>query len=201
MNNRPHTDVTVAFYDLNAAAFSLDTKAVDMGNLYSEFLPRVRKSGRILDAGCGAGRDAAFFKHQGFSVVAFDASRELAAIASQVLGQPVRVMTFLDLDSIDEFDGIWVCASLLHVPTTEMDGVLRRLVHALKKGGAMYVSFKYGRTESERNGRFFNDYDECKLQAVLERHPALAAEKVWQTQDARLGRQEELWLNAILTKV
>jgi hypothetical protein len=64
----------------------------------------------------------------------------------------------------------------------------------------VYVSFKYGTGEVERNGRFFNDYDETKLTALLGRHPRLFPHKQWQTEDARPGRQHERWLNAIVTK-
>jgi hypothetical protein len=133
-------------------------------------------------------------------VTAFDASRELAIIASQALETPVRVMSFQDLESNEEFDGIWACASLLHVLAVEMDGVLIRLVKALKPDAVLYVSFKYGTAEGFRDGRFFNDYDEAKFQALIERHTGLILEKSWRTNDSRPGREEELWLNALVRK-
>lgn len=193
-------ETTVDYYDRNAASFANGTLGVDMSHLYAEFLPRVPQGGVILDAGCGSGRDAVFFKQHGFTVVAFDASRELAALASKALGQPVSVMTFQDLESVGEYDAIWACASLLHVPTAEMDDVLRRLTRALRSGGILYASFKYGGTESDRKGRFFNDYHEAKFEAQLALHPDLALTKVWQTRDARPNRQTDLWLNGIVTR-
>ena len=193
-------ETTVDYYDRNAASFANGTLGVDMSHLYAEFLPRVPKGGVILDAGCGSGRDAASFKQQGFTVVAFDGSCELAALASKALGQSVLVMTFQDLESVEEYDAIWACASLLHVPTAEMDDVLGRLTRALRPGGILYASFKYGGTECDRNGRFFNDYHEAKFEVQLAAHPALALTKAWQTRDARPNRQTELWFNAILTR-
>ena len=153
-----------------------------------------------MDAGCGSGRDALFFKQNGYSVTAFDASPELASLATQALGEPVKVMTFLGFDSAAEFDGIWACASLLHVPALEIDAVFHRLTNALKIGAPLYVSFKYGSTEGRRGERFFNDYNEVKLQALLRRHPRLSVLKIWHTHDARPTREHELWLNSVLKR-
>jgi 2-polyprenyl-3-methyl-5-hydroxy-6-metoxy-1,4-benzoquinol methylase len=200
MKDRPNSDATVNFYDQTAAAFDESTRSVDMLHLYAEFLPLVKKGGAILDAGCGSGRDSAFFKKRGFSITAFDASSELASIATQTIGEPVRVMTFLDVCSVGEFDGIWACASLLHVPNSEMDEVLRRLSRGLKARGVIYASFKYGNSEEFRGGRFFNDFDESKLAELLRTVSALRQLKSWVTSDARPGREHELWLNVILEK-
>ena len=200
MSSKPNSDATVSFYDQTAAAFDCGTQSVDMRHLYAEFLPLVQKGGRILDAGCGSGRDAAFFKNLGFAVTAFDASSELASIASRKIGEPVSVMSFVDFSAVDEFDGIWACASLLHVPALEMDEVFGKLTRGLKTHGVIYASFKYGRIEEFRGGRLFNDYDETKLNALLKRHPELRQLKVWVTGDARPGREGELWLNFVLTR-
>ncbi len=200
MSWKPNSDATVKFYNQTAADFDRGTQSVDMRHLYAEFLPLVKTGGKILDAGCGSGRDSAFFKKQGFSISAFDASSELASIATRTIGEPVQVMTFLDVSSVGEFDGIWACASLLHVPNQAMDEALRRLSGSLKPQGVIYASFKYGHSEGFRNGRFFNDYDESKLTELLKRVPALRPLKSWVTSDARPGRERELWLNVILAK-
>jgi 2-polyprenyl-3-methyl-5-hydroxy-6-metoxy-1,4-benzoquinol methylase len=76
------------------------TLSASISDLYREFLPLVPTGGKILDAGCGSGRDSVYFKQQGFSVTAFDASSEAAQIASRAIGQPVNVMTFIDVKSI-----------------------------------------------------------------------------------------------------
>ncbi|MDP2646520.1 MAG: class I SAM-dependent methyltransferase [Desulfobacterales bacterium] len=200
MNTPQHSDPTVLFYEQNASVFSLDTGSVDMAHIYAEFLPFLPKGGRILDAGCGSGRDSVFFKRKGFSVKAFDASKTLAEVASRTLGEPVEVMTFLDLEAGDEYDGIWACASLLHVHDGEMDDVLQRLMRSLKKSGVLYASFKYGTTEGFRNGRYFNDFDEKKITDLLVRHPLLKLQRMWKTRDSRPGRNQEWWLNAIMKK-
>jgi trans-aconitate methyltransferase len=72
-------------------------------------------NGHILDAGCGSGRDSSYFLDKGFDVSAFDASAELAKLASQLIHRPVTVCQFNEYESDKPFDGIWACASLLHV--------------------------------------------------------------------------------------
>ena len=200
MNKIPPYDRTVAYYNARASAFCISTQGLDMAHMYSEFLPYIPKGGKILDAGCGSGRDAIEFKRRGYAVTAFDASSELAMLAGQVLGEPVQVMTFLGLDACDEYDGIWACASLLHVPRHEIDAVISRLTSALKLGAPLYASFKYGSTERQHEGRFLNDYNESKFNAILANHPGLSLIKIWKTSDPRPDRQGELWLNTIVKR-
>ena len=169
MKEQQPSDPTLAYYAKNARPFAEGTVGMDMSSLYGEFLPLLPKGGRILDAGCGSGRDALYFMRRGFEVTAFDASLEMAAAARKLLDRPVPVMAFLDVDWEAMFDGIWACASLLHVPRSQIDEVLRRLARALRPSGVLYASFKYGNTEEVRDGRFFNDYNETSLRSVAGR--------------------------------
>ncbi|MEI8654873.1 class I SAM-dependent methyltransferase [Pseudoalteromonas sp. Hal273] len=193
------SNTTLTYYNQNAKAFSDSTLNVDMSALYAEFLPHVAQHGRILDAGCGSARDAAFFKAQGFTVSAFDASPELAELASSYLQQPVAVKTFQELNCVNQYDGIWCCASLLHVPKAELPQVFLNLQNALKPNGVLYVSFKYGDTERVHNGREFTDLTEQLLSDLINQHTQLSIMKHWQSVDQRPGRESEVWLNALLT--
>jgi 2-polyprenyl-3-methyl-5-hydroxy-6-metoxy-1,4-benzoquinol methylase len=106
--------------------------------------PRSPPGGFILDAGCGSGRDARAFREKGFSVYAFDACPELAALAAAHADIPVEVRTFADVDEEQRYDGVWACASLLHVPREHLPDALNRLWRALRPGGAFYLSFRPG---------------------------------------------------------
>jgi SAM-dependent methyltransferase len=99
-----------------------------------------------------------------------------------------------------EFDGIWTCASLLHVPSAELPDVVDRLRTALKPGGILYASFKYGSGEREQHGRRFTDLDEAGLAALLEQVPGLEPVETWTTSDRRPGRESERWLNTLLRR-
>ena len=169
-----------------------------MSALYAEFLPHVKQHGHILDAGCGSARDAAYFKNQGFTVSAFDASPALAKLASNYLQQPVEIKTFQELECVNKYDGIWCCASLLHVPKAELPQVFLKLQNALKPDGVLYVSFKYGTQERVHNGREFTDLNEQLLSSLLNQHTQLSIVKHWQSVDQRPGRESEVWLNALI---
>jgi 2-polyprenyl-3-methyl-5-hydroxy-6-metoxy-1,4-benzoquinol methylase len=192
-------DTTTRYYTENAQAFFADTVAVGMDSLYARFLPQIPPGGHILDAGCGSGRDTLAFLHEGYRVTAFDASPTLAALAEHHTGQPVQVRRFQDLAWRREFDGIWACASLLHVPAAELPEVLGRLALALRPGGILYASFKFGRGERDHRGRRFTDLDEAGLRTLLGQVPGLTELETWASEDLRPGRAAEGWLNTLLT--
>lgn len=162
----------------------------------------VRACSRILDAGCGVGRDALAFAERGYSGVAFDASSEMVRLATQRTAGRVELMRmgFDDVDWLGEFDGVWACASLLHVPAAHLPRVLRRLGAALRPGGALYMSFKFGAGERAVGGRRFTDHTEKTLRHALG-GTCLALAEIWVTGDVRAGRTGERWLNAIATRL
>ena len=192
---------TLNYYNQHAQTFSDSTLNVDMSALYAEFLPLIPKHGHILDAGCGSARDAMYFKQQGFTVSAFDASENIAKLASNYLQQTVDVKAFQQFSCTNMYDGIWCCASLLHVPKAELPQVFLKLQNALKPNGVLYVSFKYGTQERMHNGREFTDLNENGLTALITHHTELKILKQWQTVDQRPERESEVWLNALVKAV
>ena len=104
--------------------FFADTVDVDMTPLYRCFLPLLPEQAHVLDAGCGSGRDALAFAKLGYRVTAFDASPALVALAESHLRRPVQCLHFQDIAWRETFDGIWACASLLHVPAAELPDVI-----------------------------------------------------------------------------
>ncbi|MCF8011134.1 MAG: class I SAM-dependent methyltransferase [Clostridiales bacterium] len=192
---------TEAHYEKNAFAFYNNTVNVDMTELYIPFLRLIKKGGHILDAGCGSGRDSLYFLNHGYEITALDSSKALAELASGLINRKVLHMRLQDIDFEQKFDGIWACASLLHVSRKEMDDVLKRLIKALNNNGILYASFKYGdKEETVKDNRFFNCYDEKSSGELLERHPALQLIERWTTSDVRPGKTEEKWLNILLKK-
>lgn len=187
------------YYDLNAEEFFSDTVDADMSTHHDEFLKNLHDNACILDAGCGSGRDAKLFKNLGYNVMAIDGSAEMCKLASKHSGVNVKHMQFQEIDFKNKFDGIWASASLLHVPTDEIEDVLKRLKDALKQNGILYASFKYGDFEGVRNGRYFNDLDE-KTSKKLFLKLDFKIIKTWITNDSRKGREHEKWLNIIVEK-
>ncbi|WP_105737888.1 class I SAM-dependent methyltransferase [Cronobacter dublinensis] len=191
--------MTQNYYQTHSQAFFDGTVAVDMSSLYAAFTPHLPAGARVLDAGCGSGRDALAFHRMGYDVDAFDASRELVALARAHSGLPVKEMTFNDVDAVERYDGIWCCASLLHLSHDELPGAMQKLSDALRPGGVWYLSFKYGEGEREQQGRRFTDMNEARLTALLAAFPALSPLALWITQDKRPARREQ-WLNGLLVK-
>ena len=190
---------TISYYDKNATEFCRNTIDADMSFCRDKFLNYLKSGAAILDAGCGSGRDSLAFKQLGYQVTAMDASPEICKEAEKVLGQKVLCKTFEELDDENAYDGIWACASLLHVSKERMGEVLYRLKRALKDGGVLYASFKYGEDEKVVNGRLFSYYDEQSLRPLIEGNGFEVLE-VFVTQDVREDRQEEKWVNVVGVK-
>ena len=201
LNGCEAADATLAYYAANAEAFASSTVSVEFTAMQERFVELLEPGARVLDLGCGSGRDAKRFAEAGFAVDAVDGSPELCRIAAEFTGLPVRCMRFEELSAVAEYDGIWACSSILHVPSTQLPELLGKMAAALRDGGVVYTSFKYGEGEGMRHGRYFSDFTEETFARLLEQVPALCEEEHWVSSDVRPGRGGERWLNAILRKV
>lgn len=191
---------TIDFYNANAEQYVAETIDLDVSNNRNLFLQFIPEAGHILDLGCGAGRDSRYFIDQGYKVTAVDASPEIAKLASELLGKPVEILSFQELDCSNAFDGIWACASLLHCPKSGMNTVMERMTKALKANGIIYMSFKYGEGERvDERGRFFNDYTEAGMSEMLAAYPNLRLIEMF-TESKPLRGVFQTWLNVVVRK-
>ena len=193
-------DKTLGYYEKNGQQFANETNSVDFTQTQDRFLEKIHKGGLILDFGCGAGRDSKYFLQKGFQVDSIDGSSTLCNIASKQLGILVRQMLFQELDAIEEYDGIWACASILHLPKDVLVLVFGKMAQALKEGGVLYASFKYGDFEGERDGRYFTNMTEQSFAQIRKEIPRLCIVEQWVSSDVRPGREEEKWFNVIMRK-
>lgn len=194
------TLTTLTFYQNNAKEYAAETAAVDFSATQERFLQYLPKGSHILDFGCGSGRDSRYFLARGYAVTATDGCAEFVSLASKLTGLKVEQMLFSELSAVDEFDGVWACASMLHLPKDELVDVLHRICTALKAGGYFYTSFKYGSFEGEINGRYFTYLTEDSLAELLLAFPDLCIVEQWVSSDVRAGRDYEKWLNVIMRK-
>ena len=190
---------TKDYYDNNAQEFVNSTFMVDMQSLYQPFLNLLPDFGQILDLGCGSGRDALAFKNMGYQIEAMDYSAELVKKASDLTGIEVRLQSFYDLNEIDTYDGIWACASLLHCERHRLVDVLQRMIQSLKANGVIYMSFKYGDQDREKDGREFTDLNEQQAGELLDHFNQVSLAKQWISIDKRPDRTEQ-WLNLLWKK-
>lgn len=194
------SDRTLEYYNFNVKSFNANTFSADFSQIQQEFLKILTPGSYILDFGCGSGRDTKYFLEQGYKVDAIDGSSELCKLASAHTGIKVRQMLFQELHAKEKYDGIWACASILHVAKNELPDILQRMYNALKSDGTIYASFKYGDFEGERSGRYFSDFTEESFGKLVKGIHGLVIEKMWITGDVRNGREEEKWLNIILRR-
>ena len=194
------SDLTLDYYNRNATFFSDGTLNVDFSDIQDKFLSYFPTGSLILDFGCGSGRDTLYFLNKGMKVDAIDGSEVLCKIASQNTGISVKHMLFQELNEKDKYDGIWACASILHLPKEELKDVFEKMIISLKPEGYIYTSFKYGEVEGYRGDRYFTNFTENLFKEFITVFPSVTVIDQIVTCDVRPGRENEKWLNLIIQK-
>ena len=190
---------SIEYYNMNADSFIEGSLQADMSSVRARFLAYLPKNASILDLGCGSGRDTKAFLDEGYSVIAADGSKELCKRAAVYTGQRVRCLLFEDLDYEDQFDGVWACASLLHVSKVKTPNILKKVRDALKPKGTLYASYKYGTKEWEKDGRFFHDCIEEDMTVIFSELYGWKIREMWKSEDVR-KREGEYWINVIASR-
>ena len=192
---------SIAYYDENAQTFFDGTVSVDMAERRRRFIEALSPGSRILDAGCGSGRDALAFKQLGFDVTAFDGSGEMVRMASAHTGLEVLQLTFDEVAWREAFEGIWANASLLHVSRDNLVSVMRKLRDALVIGGVWELSFKPGSGEGIAFERWFTNLSEADVPALIADVGRLEILAVTSSFDVRPGKSNEGWTNILVKRI
>jgi SAM-dependent methyltransferase len=147
---------TIAFYQ-DRAPYWVFHSGERHSHQLDAFLDRVTPGVRVLELGCGGGRDAARIRQRGFTVDATDATPALVRRANEAFDLGARVMAFHELEAQAEYAGVWAHASLLHCPRDALPDVLARIHRALVPGGWFFSSYKLGDGEGrDLLGRLHN---------------------------------------------
>ncbi|MBS0623047.1 MAG: methyltransferase domain-containing protein [Verrucomicrobia bacterium] len=193
---------SIDYYNKNAKNFFDRTINADVQDLYQKFLKHVPHQGRILDAGCGVGRDSKFFLSKGYKVLAFDGSLEMVKLTSNLLGEDALHMLFQNMHFSSEFNAVWANASLLHVPYEDLSAVIEGFQKALLPSGILYASFKYGTSMRRTEDRIFFDMDEGNIEPYL--NGLFAPLEIWKSADTRstvAPSPDKSWLNFIARRI
>jgi SAM-dependent methyltransferase len=193
-------DKTIAYYDRNWEAYVANTKNVDMADVHDRFVRHLPNGGRVLDVGAGAGRDSQAFLAQGFDVVAVEPSPKLASHLRGIVGLKVVERRAEEIEEAESYDGIWACASLLHLDDERLDIAMSCLRRSLKPGGIIYVSFGTRRREGrDSGGRFFHDMSDDDLVFLVKRHGLKPLES-WHSDSKLMDANNVDWNNLIARK-
>lgn len=190
---------SVDYYNKYANVYFDSTVELDMTDILNRFLEHMSPGDSVLDLGCGSGRDGKLMMEEGIEVTFLDASEELCELADIYTTVEPLCMDYRDMEFTDVFDGIWACASLLHITKQELPQVLDKIATALKQEGIFYMSVEKGDFEGFRNERFFADYTVSELKKMLKAVPSFEILDIWETSDVRSNREEE-WVNVLVQK-
>lgn len=191
---------TLSYYDRNAKTYFDSTVKGNMIESYNKFLINIPSGGYILDFGCGSGRDSKYFLDGGYKVKAVDGSSALCELATEYIGQQVECMQFSELSDISLYDGIWACASIIHIPTEELLKVLKKMSDALKTSGCIYTCFKNGVGSEIIDGRFFNYLTEENFINILNNYPELELIDVYRSNSVTNANETKFWNNFLIKK-
>ena len=162
---------------------------------YDIFESYLKLQDKILDVGFGSGRDSLYFVNKGYEVISIDPIKEFCDNAKDIGLDNVYQLSIEDINYVNEFDGIWACASLLHIKSNKLVDVFNKCYKALKDNGVMYVSFKYGDFEGVIDDRYFT-YLTAESFTNIINQTKFKIDKLWINED-KLNRDVK-WLNVIL---
>ncbi len=187
------------YYEKNAKKYIEETFNCDMKEQYDFFFQYMPKNGKILDIGFGSGRDMIYFSSKNYEVEGIDPTITFV-VNMKEKGFKVHRLTVEEMQYENEFEGIWACASLLHVKRADLLETLKKCKRALKANGIMYCSFKYGNCEIIKDDRYFNYLNEETLKEIIN-IDGFKIVDIKKSNDVRMNRSDEKWINIILKRI
>lgn len=193
-------DKTIDYYNNYAQEYAEKTLHLQLDEQWDEFTANIKPKGRILDIGCGSGRDMIKFQKLGFSTEGLEASPAMAKIARHNSGLQVHELPIEKISFNERFDGVWACASLLHVHADNLALVIEAILKSLKSDGHFYFSLKLGEGQiRDSNERLFVYHNERSLRTLLSKFENINIIKIWTTADSA-KREGSRWINCIIKK-
>jgi SAM-dependent methyltransferase len=153
--------ITLAHYNHHAESFWQGTRDHDVNQNRNALLNSLlgRAPFRILDFGCGPGRDLKVFRDSGHEAIGLDGAERFVELARSYSGCEVWYQDFLQLDLPAEyFDGVFANASLFHVPSQELPRILKELWATLRPGGVLFSSNPRGENQEGWSGERYGCY-------------------------------------------
>lgn len=165
---------TLDVYEINAQAYAARSVSKNNWNSLRFFSAKLPQGACVLDLGCGSGWAAEDMQKRGFDVHALDASPSLAAMASRKIARPAMQKRFDEIEQVDQFDGVFACNALPHVPKRGIAHVLNKIARSMRENGVLYACFASGSGEMQDSiGRYYALYEPDELLSMFEQQPSL----------------------------
>jgi len=195
---------TLKYYSNNAAQIADRYESV-VSNLSAHFVDSFSKGGKILDIGCGSGRDLAVLHQLGFDCYGVDPTPEFLAIAQKThpehvgrieLGQLPDLMTPFG----GEFDGVLCSAVLMHIDIAQLPATTAAIKSCLKQGGRLLYSVPSKRLDvvasnRDANGRLFIPDQAVRLNSLFSDLGFIEIQS-WTNSDS-MGRDAVEWVSVL----
>ena len=189
------------YYEINAKRYAEETFSADMSEQYQRFLPLLKERATILDVGSGSGRDACYFQKQGYQVTALEPSQNLCREIRKVFSGEIVCSDIQSYRPRERYDGIWACASFLHLQEKEVLRFFEKIDLYLNDNGIVYLSGKNGiPTGKAGDGRYFLEFTEGLVEQILAVNERMKMEELWYTEDVN-GREGFRWMNVVFKMV
>lgn len=189
------------YYEINAKRYAEETFSADMSEQYQRFLPSLKERATILDVGSGSGRDACYFQNMGYQVTALEPSKNLCREIRKVFSGEIVCSDIQSYRPRERYDGIWACASFLHLREKEVLRFFEKIALYLNDNGIIYLSGKNGiPTGKAADGRYFLEFTEGLVEQILAVNERMKMEELWYTEDVS-GREGFRWMNVVFKMV
>lgn len=192
---------TIDYYEKNFSSYAKLSSMIDMHEQWGIFVACLKSGAKILDVGCGSGRDIKYFLGLGFVVDGLEPSTAMAEYAQKITGAKVYNLAAEEIDFTECYDGIWACASLLHMSKSALIETAPKIFKATKRDGYIYVSLKRGVGEvRDDEGRYFSFYEMEEVCEIFLSRGGGRVVNSWLSSDKN-GRVGTQWINLLLQKI
>jgi len=182
------------YYITNAQKYITEKLDVSMHEFYSFFEKYLHKNNNILDIGFGSGRDSLYFSSK-YNVISIDVIPDFIQHGKNIGLKNVQLQRIENIEYENMFNGIWACASLLHLNNEYLTKAIDKIIVSSRENCIFYASFKYGDSEEIIDGRYFNNMNESKFYKLFNKNE-FEIQKIDITED-KLQRTNK-WLNAYI---
>ncbi len=166
-DEKANSEKNLRFYENNATEYHQRNKDVDLTEIYQAF-EKGLGGNRILDLGCGTGRDATHFTKQGYQITGVDFSFEMLNMARKVCpdAEYLRRDITNGLEDLGPFDGVWAMASFVHFNKDRSEKILMNLHKNLKPQAPLLISLKH-EDYYDSSDRYFHYWKKDDAEALF----------------------------------